>query len=520
MPEPEQEPVTPSLGDRLSSLGRGLTSFLDRLAESKLLRLGLLVGVLAFLAVRSRWVFVGILGLVVSIFLHEMGHYLVAKRNGMKVTEFFIGFGPRIWSFRRGETEYGLKVIPAGAYVRIIGMNNLDEVAPEDESRSYRAQSFGKRMPVVLAGPAVNIGLGLLLLVVVFAGFGRPNVGGWVVGSVLSDSAAAAAGLQPDDQIVAVQGQNVSDFAQFRTLVKDQAGTTVQITVERNGEELTLPLTIGWVITGPAAGSLPGLADGDQVTAVNGVAVANYADLVDAVSAGGSLELAFTRDGKRFTATMDGPITLDPEAYRGLVGVTSHEVVVTKPASVLEAPGLAVSAFGDTVTNSVQAMGRLFSPAGIGRLAEQVVTARDDSSTVSGNVTPVTEPGQGQGSSSAAATTSSSSSSVDGDRPSSVIGIVRMISDLGSSIGWAAVLYIFAVVNIFLGLINLAPLPPLDGGHIVVACYEEVRSRISHTAYRVNMMKLMPVTYVVILLILGLGLSTMYLDIAKPVVLK
>ena len=78
-----------------------------------------------------------ILGVVVMIFLHEFGHFLAAKFGGMKVTEFFIGFGPKIWSFRRGETEYGLKVIPAGAYVKIIGMNNLDEVDPADEDRTY-----------------------------------------------------------------------------------------------------------------------------------------------------------------------------------------------------------------------------------------------------------------------------------------------------------------------------------------------------------------------------------------------
>ena len=93
-----------------------------------------------------------ILGIVVMIFLHELGHFVTAKWSGMKVTEFFIGFGPRIWSFQRGETEYGLKVIPAGAYVRIIGMNNLDEVDPADEPRTYRQQSFPKRLLVVCAG--------------------------------------------------------------------------------------------------------------------------------------------------------------------------------------------------------------------------------------------------------------------------------------------------------------------------------------------------------------------------------
>ena len=82
--------------------------------------------------------------LLISIILHEFGHFIVARMSGMKATEFFVGFGPRLWSFRRGETEYGLKLIPAGAYVRIIGMNNLEEIDPADEPRSYRAQSAPK----------------------------------------------------------------------------------------------------------------------------------------------------------------------------------------------------------------------------------------------------------------------------------------------------------------------------------------------------------------------------------------
>src|SRR5687768_18508845 len=86
------------------------------------------------------------------IFLHELGHYLTAKWAGMKVTEFFVGFGPRIWSFRRGETEYGVKVLPLGGYCRIIGMNNLEPIAPEDEARTYRQQPFPQRLAVAVAG--------------------------------------------------------------------------------------------------------------------------------------------------------------------------------------------------------------------------------------------------------------------------------------------------------------------------------------------------------------------------------
>jgi hypothetical protein len=130
-------------------------------------RLGLLVaGVLALGLFTRTSLLVVILALVVMIFFHELGHYLTAKWSGMKVTEFFIGFGPKIWSFRRGETEYGLKAIPAGAYVRIIGMSNLEEVPPEEEVRTYRQQSYPKRMLVILAGSGMHF---LMALVCIFA---------------------------------------------------------------------------------------------------------------------------------------------------------------------------------------------------------------------------------------------------------------------------------------------------------------------------------------------------------------
>src|SRR3712207_5048135 len=97
-----------------------------------------------------------IAAIVVMIFLHELGHYLTAKWAGMKVTEFFIGFGPRIWSFRRGETEYGVKAIPAGGYVKIIGMHNLEQVDPADEARTYRQQPFWRRLSVAVAGSTMH----------------------------------------------------------------------------------------------------------------------------------------------------------------------------------------------------------------------------------------------------------------------------------------------------------------------------------------------------------------------------
>jgi membrane-associated protease RseP (regulator of RpoE activity) len=105
-----------------------------------------------------------IVGIVFTIMLHEFGHYYAAKKSGMQVTEFFLGFGPRIWSFRRGETEFGIKAIPAGGYCRIVGMTNLEEVDPEDEPRTYRQATTGKRLITVLAGIIVNLSIALVLV--------------------------------------------------------------------------------------------------------------------------------------------------------------------------------------------------------------------------------------------------------------------------------------------------------------------------------------------------------------------
>ena len=150
----------------------------EEVAERSTGVVGLLVlaGLVIFLGVRGSWSAVVIVfALVLMIFLHELGHYLTAKWAGMKVTEFFIGFGPKLWSFQRGETEYGLKAIPAGAYVKVIGMSNLDEVDPADEGRTYRSKSYPRRMSVAVAGSTMHFILAFLLICGVFIGFGTQD---------------------------------------------------------------------------------------------------------------------------------------------------------------------------------------------------------------------------------------------------------------------------------------------------------------------------------------------------------
>ncbi len=183
-----------------------------------------------------------IVGLVFTIMLHEWGHYIAAKRSGMKVTEFFLGFGPRIWSFRRGETEYGVKAIPAGGYVRIVGMTNLEEVDPEDEPRTYRQATTGKRLITVLAGIIVNLLIALVLIfgILVFEGPSRAST---TVGQVSTDSPAAAAGIRAGDRIVSIDGQRIDEWDQVGAAVRPNAGERLTVVVIRDGREVTVRAT-------------------------------------------------------------------------------------------------------------------------------------------------------------------------------------------------------------------------------------------------------------------------------------
>ena len=231
------------------------------------------IGLLAGLS----WVIV-ILALVFMIFMHELGHYLTAKWSGMKVTEFFIGFGPRVWSFQRGETEYGVKGIPAGAYVRIIGMNSLDEVAEGDEPRAYRSKSYPRRMAVALAGSAMHFLMALVLLFVLFAHYGDPidreqaaaESEGWTLGTISVDSAAEAAGMEAGDRLISFDGIAISTFDDFGDLVQVRGGQTVDVVFERDGDVRTASTVIGERLTEAGAAGIDPLIERDRILAHSG----------------------------------------------------------------------------------------------------------------------------------------------------------------------------------------------------------------------------------------------------------
>ena len=410
--------------------------------------LALLIGLIVLAGVGGGWPLLVVIGAIVGmIFLHELGHYLTAKSAGMKVTEFFLGFGPRIYSFRRGETEYGVKALPAGAYVKIVGMHNLDEFDPADADRAYMSKPYWRRLSVAVAGSAMHFLLAFVSFFTMFALVGFP--GGeyhtlgekWVVGTAPpADSPAAAAGIEAGDQLVSIDGVPTPRFDDFRDAVVERPGETVEIVVVRDGEVLHLEATLG-----------------ERHPADN--------------RPGGYLGVAESPPPE----TTVGPIAAARESFIG---------------------------FGRSVGDTFSGLAQVLSPAGLSDLGGRVLDARDEDAQTSG-------PGGGAG--------SGAEESQD-NRAVSIVGVTDFGTQIIADGRWSDFLWLFAILNVFIGIFNLVPLLPLDGGHVAIATYEKIRSMLrGGVPYHVDVTKLLPVTYAVVLVLVFLGLSTVYLDIADPV---
>ncbi|MFN0026526.1 MAG: M50 family metallopeptidase [Acidimicrobiales bacterium] len=404
-----------------------------RVDRGGLVRLAMLVAVIAFIGVRGGFDWLVIVGaIVVMIFLHELGHFLTAKWSGMKVTQFFLGFGPRIWSFQRGETEYGIKAIPAGAYVKVIGMYGIDDVDPDDEGRTYRQKKYHQRVIMASAGSATHFLLALGLIFGVLVGIGTQQIDTWQVGAVAPGSGAEAAGLQPGDRLVSVDGVAVTRWDNMRGAVAPRRNQTVPLVIERANQTLTLQATIGTNPERPADGQL-------------------------------GVEPAFPYQRM-------SPLAAVPETGR---------------------------VFGGVVVPSVQGLGKLFSPSGLSAFAAQVVEGKPDSGEVQ---------------------TAEQVATDNENRLISIYGAASLGVDLMGE-GLAPTLLFIAMLNIFIGLFNLVPLLPFDGGHIAIATYErlqELRKRNGRRHFT-DVNRLLPLTYAVVALVMALGLASIYLDIVKPV---
>jgi membrane-associated protease RseP (regulator of RpoE activity) len=224
------------------------------------------------------WV-IFIVALLFSVMLHETGHFVTAKKFGMKVTQYFIGFGTTLWSTRRGETEYGVKALPFGGFVKIVGMTSMDEVDPADEPRSFRGHPAWQRLIVLVAGSTMHFILALVLLFVLAAGIGLDNPNTTQLGPVnpclpanvkalnsgtcapgAAPSPAKAAGLRAGDKVLSFDGKQVSTWTALGTVIRDTPpGRPVPVTVQRGGKKLTLDVTLATVKG--RSGSYLGVAD-------------------------------------------------------------------------------------------------------------------------------------------------------------------------------------------------------------------------------------------------------------------
>lgn len=494
------------------------------------IRLLLLAGGLGAIGLWQGWRLLAVIvAIVVMIFLHELGHYVMARRAGMKVTEFFIGFGPRIWSFRRGEVEYGIKAIPAGAYVRIVGMMNIDEVAPQDEARTYRQASFGGRFGVAVAGSTMHFILALLLAFSAMALWGRHDETTWEVSERTPGSAAQLAGVRVGDRVTSIDGVKVSTFDEMSEQVRRHPDERVAVTVLRDGEEVSFDALLGAKasIIGTVGEDLnfgaydgevrvnsvgsrqhpnlayeAGLRDGDLVTSINGIDISNLSRLEDAAAAGrdGKVEIDFERGGRPGAATVDLGTDLGATAPVGFLGVGQR--IATVPMGVLDAAGTSVSMFGRTVGMTVVGIGKVFNPVNLISFARETVSPTTDATD--DRPTPAEH----------SAANAASRASLE--RPVSIIGIVGLgnqLEDLRSFLAF------MAGVNITIGVINLIPLLPFDGGHVAVACYERVREllRRDRRRYFVDAAKLLPVAYGVVIVMVLVGVLAGYSDIVRPI---
>lgn len=183
-----------------------------------------------------------VFGLLIAI--HEAGHFFVARWAGMRVDRFSIGFGPALATFRRGETEWRIGVLPFGGYVQIAGMNRGEETSDAADPRSYANQPAWKRLLVILAGPAMNYALAWTLLVgLLLSGAVSVDLESTKIGEVMPGMPAASAGLQNGDTIRSVGGTDVSDFRGVAEALQSHKSGTVPLVIEREGRQLTVPVT-------------------------------------------------------------------------------------------------------------------------------------------------------------------------------------------------------------------------------------------------------------------------------------
>jgi membrane-associated protease RseP (regulator of RpoE activity) len=447
VPRPDPGPGSSSLGIALAKLGLVVLAF-----------------VVAAILLHGVGVLVVVLALVVMVMTHELAHFVTAKLSGMKVTEYFFGFGPKLWSVRRGETTYGVKALPAGGYVKIVGMTMLEEVDPDDETRSYRQASFPRRVLVASAGSISHFILAFVLVWSAFALAGVATPTAPTVQSFVKFGSrpvpAQLAGFRSGDVFVSIDGRETPTYSSMTSIISKSAGKPLRVVVRRDGHLVHLVVT---PVSRPVT-----------------------------VCSGGRTQ----------------------HQHRAEIGV---ELATTRQVSYGPVTSISktTSQFGNLVGQTFSGLAQVFSLHGLRTFGHQVVTAGNHPSSTGSSAggtgkkasggTPCTGTG---------ATTSGGGSSSNGQ----ILSFLGAI-ELGSQVigyGVSNLLLFLAAINLFVGVVNLVPMLPLDGGHVAIAVYERLRSRKGRV-YHADITKLLPFAYLFLAFIVVIGVGALYANIVQPV---
>ncbi len=375
-----------------------------------------IVGILAF-----------IVALLLSVMVHEFGHYIMAKKYGMKVSEFFLGFGKRLWSVKRGETEFGIKAIPAGGYCRIEGMAPDDQMPIGEESRAFYRASSGRKLIVLGAGSFLHFVLAYLLLFTLFAAIGTTQVIP-VVNQIVPKSGAQNAGIKAGDEITSINGKSVTNWPKDALAIRNSGGKEVTLVIKRGSELLT-------IIAKPKEE----LIDGKKRWILGII--------------------------NSYGLKRSNPITAIKNS-----AIATRELTKSSFTSLMQLPARIPSLWGQTIGGDKRDPNGLVGIVGVARVSGQAV------------------------------------------------GSDRLT--LGERI--AIFVLIIASLNIFVGIFNLLPILPLDGGHMAVVIADEIRAFFARLRGRprpagIDVTTLTPITLVVFVILVALTVLLLIADIVNPV---
>jgi membrane-associated protease RseP (regulator of RpoE activity) len=375
-----------------------------------------LLGILAF-----------IVALLLSVMVHEFGHYITARRFGMWISEFFVGFGRKIWSVQRGETEFGVKAIPAGGYCKIEGMSPSDQMPVGEEERAFYKASSLKKLVVLGAGSFLHFVIGFVLLFTLFAGIGTNQVLP-IISEVVPDSAAQAAGIQPGDEVLSINGKKVTDWFKDVEVIRNSEGAELTLVLDRNGQEISTTASARLTEIDGTSRYVLGI--------VNEVGLKRY-----------SLWLSVKNSA-----------------------IVTKSFLTESVKSLAKLPEKIPALWGATVRGEERDVNGLVGVVGVARVSGQAVG--------SDKLNPM-------------------------ERLATFVLIV-------------------ASLNIFVGVFNLLPILPLDGGHMAVAIADELRAFFARVRGRqrpapIDVNVLTPITMVVFVVLACLTILLLVADVINPV---